>query len=349
MNTLMSTAKLTIDLDALASNWRSLDAMTNCETAAVVKANGYGLDAGRAGQALAKAGARNFFVAAAEEGVALRRALGPGIGISVFSGHMKGDAHILKEFALTPMLNSVDQMLRHFEALPGHGFGIQLDSGMNRLGMERGEWAAVAEIALGQKPVLIMSHLACADEPGHEMNARQLREFRELTDGVDVPRSLAATGGILLGADYHFDLCRPGIGLYGGAPYTDAVPVVKLDLPVIQVREVAPGETVGYSNTWTAQRPSRIATVAAGYADGLIRAMASGGIAAYAGDTACPVVGRISMDLITIDITGLDGDPEVLSLLNAEQTVDTLADAAGTIGYEILTSLGHRYARAYRG
>jgi alanine racemase len=345
----MSTAKLTIDLDALATNWRSLDAKTNCETAAVVKANGYGLDAGRAGQALAKAGARNFFVAAAEEGVALRRAIGPGLGISVFSGHMEGDAHILKEFALTPMLNSVDQMLRHFEALPGHPFGIQLDSGMNRLGMERGEWAAVAEIALGQSPVLIMSHLACADEPSHDMNARQLKEFRELTDGIDVPRSLAATGGILLGPEYHFDLCRPGIGLYGGAPYGDAVPVVKLDLPVIQVRDVVPGETVGYSNAWTAQRPSRIATVAAGYADGLIRAMGSGGIAAYAGDKACPVVGRVSMDLITIDITGLDSEPESLSLLNAEQTVDTLADAAGTIGYEILTSLGHRYARAYRG
>lgn len=345
----MSTAKLTIDLDALATNWRSLDAKTNCETAAVVKANGYGLDAGRVGQALAKAGARNFFVAAAEEGVALRRAVGPGLGISVFSGHMEGDAHILKEFALTPMLNSVDQMLRHFEALPGHPFGIQLDTGMNRLGMERSEWAAVAEIALGQNPVLIMSHLACADDPTHEMNARQLREFHDLTDGIQVPRSLAATGGILLGPEYHFDLCRPGIGLYGGAPYSDAVPVVSLDLPVIQIRDVEPGETVGYSNTWTAQRPSRVATVAAGYADGLIRAMGSGAIVAYAGETACPVVGRISMDLITIDITDLNGDPEALSLLNPVQTIETLADAAGTIGYEILTSLGHRYARAYRG
>ncbi len=345
----MSTAKLTIDLDALATNWRSLDAKTNCETAAVVKANGYGLDAGRAGKALANAGARNFFVAAAEEGVALRRAVGPGVGISVFSGHMEEDARLLRDFNLTPMLNSVDQMLRHFEALPGHAFGIQLDSGMNRLGMERGEWAAVAEIALGQGPVLIMSHLACADEPDHEMNARQLREFRELTDGIEVPRSLAATGGILLGADYHFDLCRPGIGLYGGAPYAEAMPVVSLDLPVIQVREVMPGETVGYSNTWTAARPSRIATVAAGYADGLIRAMGSGGIAAFAEGKACPIVGRVSMDLITIDITDLQAVPESLSLLNAAQTVDVLADAAGTIGYEILTSLGHRYARAYRG
>ena len=345
----MSTARLSIDLDALATNWRNLDALSTSETAAVVKANGYGLDAGRVGQALARAGARNFFVAAAEEGVALRRAIGPDLGISVFSGHMDGDARLLQEFNLTPMLNSVDQMLRHFESLPGHSFGVQLDSGMNRLGMEPAEWAALRDIALGQKPVLIMSHLACADEPYHQMNALQLKVFREMTDGVDVPRSLAATGGILLGKDYHFDLCRPGIGLYGGLPFGDAVPVIKLDLPVIQIRDILPGESVGYGNSWIARRPSRIATVAAGYADGLIRAMGTGGINAYVDDTACPIVGRVSMDLITIDVTDLSGDPEYLSLINPQQTVDKVADAAGTIGYEILTSLGHRYARSYSG
>ncbi|MDE4133611.1 alanine racemase [Phaeobacter sp. QD34_3] len=345
----MSTARLTINLDALVTNWRNLDAKTNCETAAVVKANGYGLDSGRVATALAKAGARNFFVAAAEEGVALRRALGPGPGISVFSGHMEGDTGLLRDFQLAPMLNSLDQMLRHFESLPGHPFGVQLDSGMNRLGMEPGEWAAVRDIALGQGPVLLMSHLACADEPAHPMNAQQLKTFHEMTDGIEVPRSLSATGGILLGPDYHFDLCRPGIGLYGGDPYGDALPVVQLDLPVIQIRDLMPGETVGYGNTWTAQRPSRIATVAAGYADGLLRAMGSGGIQAYAGDTACPVVGRISMDLITIDVTDLDSDPAALTLLNEVQTVDSLADAAGSIGYEILTSMGARYARSYKG
>lgn len=344
----MSTARLTINLDALVTNWRNLDALTGCETAAVVKANGYGLDAGRVGKALARAGARNFFVAAAEEGGALRRALGPGPGISVFSGHMEGDAKLLKDFQLTPMLNSLDQMLRHFETLPGHPFGVQLDSGMNRLGMEHGEWAAVAEIALGQNPVLLMSHLACADEPSHEMNARQLQTFREMTDGLDIPRSLAATGGMLLGSEYHFDLCRPGIGLYGGMPFKDAVPVVHLDLPVIQVRDLEPGETAGYGNAWVAERPSRIATVAAGYADGLHRAMGNGGIQVFAGDTPCPVVGRVSMDLITVDVTGLAEVPDTLAILNERQTVDMLAGAAGTIGYEILTSTGHRYARTYQ-
>ncbi len=345
----MSTAKLTIDLDALVTNWRSLDAKTNCETAAVVKANGYGLDAARVAKALAAGGARNFFVAAAEEGVVLRRALGAGPGISVFSGHMEGDTKLLQEFQLTPMLNSLDQMLRHFERLPGHPFGVQLDTGMNRLGMEPGEWAAVREIALGQGPVLLMSHLACADEPAHPMNAHQLQSFRDMTDGIEVPRSLAATGGLLLGPDYHFDLCRPGIGLYGGLPFSQAMPVVHLDLPVIQTRDLAAGETVGYGNTWTAKRPTRIATVAAGYADGLIRAMGSGGIHVFAEATPCPVVGRVSMDLITVDVTDIAEVPANLSLINEAQTVDVVANAAGSIGYEILTSLGHRYARTYKG
>ncbi|MEY8829027.1 alanine racemase [Sedimentitalea sp. XS_ASV28] len=343
----MSTAKLTIDLTALAENWRALDARTGCETAAVVKADGYGLTAGKVSLALAGAGARQFFVAAAEEGVAVRKALGPGPGISVFSGHMEGDTALIRDHDLIPMLNSVDQMLRHMENLPNGRFGVQLDTGMNRLGMEPAEWAALRDIALAQKPVLLMSHLACADEPDHPMNRQQLRSFIEVTANNSVPRSLAATGGVLLGRDYHFDLTRPGIGLYGGRPFADAKPVVSLSLPVIQVRDVAPDETVGYGNGWTATRPSRIATVAAGYADGLHRALGSGNIALYAGDVLCPVVGRVSMDMITVDVTDLPDDPGALDILGPHQGVDILADAAGTIGYEILTSLGRRHAREY--
>lgn len=343
----MSTARLTIDLTAIAANWSALDAMTGCETAAVVKANGYGLDAAQVARALAGAGARQFFVAAAEEGVAVRKALGPGPGISVFSGHMEGDTGLIRDHDLVPMLNSVDQMLRHLERLPGKRFGIQLDSGMNRLGMEPAEWAALRDIALGQKPVLLMSHLACADEPDHPMNRQQLRVFTEMTSGNDVPRSLAATGGLLLGRDYHFDLTRPGIGLYGGLPYIDARPVVSLALPVIQVRDVAAGETVGYGNAWTAPRDSRIATVAAGYADGLHRALGKGGLTLHANDTACPMVGRVSMDLITVDVTDLPDDPATLDILGRHQSIDWLAEAAGTIGYELLTALGHRYDREY--
>jgi alanine racemase len=219
---------------------------------------------------------------------------------------------------------------------------------MNRLGMEAADWAGLAETALAQKPRLVMSHLACADEPDHPMNAAQLAEFRRMTDGIDAPRSLSATGGILLGPAYHFDLTRPGIGLYGGLPFEAASPVVHLDLPVIQIRNVAPGETVGYGNSWTAERPTRLATLAAGYADGITRHL-SNRVVLWHGDTPCPLRGRVSMDLLTVDVTDCDGAPEALSLLNDRQGVDTLADLAGTIGYELLTQLGHRYRRHLAG
>lgn len=344
----MSTGFLTVDVDALVANWRALDAMSDVETAAVVKADGYGLGAAKMARALARAGARKFFVAVAEEGAAVRQALGPNPEICVFSGHMRGDTEMIADLMLTPMLNTVGQVTRHFESLPGHPFGIQLDTGMNRLGMEIGEWAAIAELALGAGPMLVMSHLACADEPDHPMNAQQLAQFHLMTDGISVPRSLAATGGILLGPEYHFDLTRPGVGLYGGAPFADARAVAHLDLPVVQIRDVEAGETVGYGNAWTAPRDSRIATLSTGYADGILRAL-SDNVTLWHGDQPCPLVGRVSMDLLTVDVTDLSEAPQALSLLNAAQTVDDLAALAGTIGYEILTSLGPRYTRRYAG
>jgi alanine racemase len=167
-----------------------------------------------------------------------------------------------------------------------------------------------------------------------------------MTDGTGVPRSLAATGGILLGPDYHFDLTRPGIGLYGGAPFAEAARAVTLSLPVVQVREVEAAETAGYGNAWTAEIPSRLATVSGGYADGLIRALSGEGVL-WHGDVPCPIAGRVSMDLLIVDITHLPEDPRALDILGPHQTVDDLAMAAGTIGYEILTALGPRYARRY--
>ncbi|CUH77007.1 alanine racemase [Tropicibacter naphthalenivorans] len=342
----MAQAHLTIDLAALCANWRALRDKSNAEAGAVVKANAYGLGVDKVAPALAAQGATRFFVAVAEEGAALRRILGPGPEINVFSGHMAGDAGLIRAAHLTPMINSIDQMLRHVESLPGHPFGIQLDSGMNRLGIEADEWRALREIAIAQNPSLIMSHLACADEPDHDMNPQQLRAFVDMTDGIDAPRSLSATGGILLGEDYHFDVTRPGIGMYGGAPFDDAQPVVQLDIPVIQIRDVHPGETVGYGNTFVAPALTRVATIAGGYADGILRAMGPDAVL-WSGDTRCKVLGRISMDLIGVDVSALEDAPETLQLLNAAQGVDTLADWAGTIGYEILTSLGTRYARTY--
>ncbi|MFT4151438.1 MAG: alanine racemase [Paracoccaceae bacterium] len=344
----MASGTLTIDLDALAANWRALDRLTpsGVQTAAVMKADAYGLGITRAARALAQAGARRFFVALAEEGAALRQTLGPGPQINVLSGHMPGDTEMIADLDLTPMLNSIEQVTRHLEALPSHPFGVQLDTGMNRLGMEEPEWEAVAPYILEVGPELIMSHLACADEPDHPMNEAQLAAFHAMTDGTGVPRSLSATGGILLGSRYHFDLTRPGIGLYGGRPFQQAAPVVTLSLPVIQTREIAAGEPVGYSNTWVAESPAVIATVAAGYADGLPRTL-SGRATLWDGDTPCPLVGRVSMDLITVDITHLAEVPRTLDILGPHQGVDDLADVGGTIGYEILTQLGRRYTRRY--
>lgn len=344
----MSTGFLSVDLNALATNWRALNAMSAGETAAVVKADGYGLGAGKVARTLMRAGAKKLFVAVAEEGAALRQEVGPNVEICVFSGHMRGDTDMIGDMMLTPMINTAGQLTRHLEALPDHPFGVQLDTGMNRLGMEMSEWASIAEIALSQNCRLVMSHLACADEPDHPMNRQQLEQFHLMTDGISVPRSLAATGGILLGPEYHFDLTRPGIGLYGGLPFSDAQPVAHLDLPVIQVRDLEAGETVGYGNSWTAERPSKIATVSGGYADGLIRAM-SNNAQFWHGSQPVPLVGRVSMDLITVDVTDLSEIPATLSFLGASQSVDTLADRAGTIGYEILTSLGARYQRRYAG
>lgn len=348
----MASGILHIDLGTIVANWRALDAMNGGETAAVVKADSYGLGAACVAPALARAGVTTFFVAVAEEGAVVRHALTQagfqGARIFVFSGHMAGDGALLKAHNLIPLLNSPDQFRRHRNAgdLP---YGIQLDSGMNRLGVEAADWAALRAEAESGPCQLIMSHLACADEPDHAENAAQLANFRAMTEGTPLPRSLAATGGILLGQAYHFDLTRPGIGLYGGLPFAQASNPVRLSLPVIQTRRVEVGEFVGYGASFRAQTPRIIATVAAGYADGLIRAM-SGKAALYAGDTPCPLAGRVSMDLMGVDVTDLGGDvPDTLDIICPAQGVDQLADHAGTIGYEILTSLGARYQRHYRG
>ncbi len=344
----MGAARLTIDLDSIAANWERLAERSAGAAGVTIKADAYGLGAAPVARRLARSGARQFFVALAEEGAAIRQAVGASAEIFIYSGHMEGDAQTIRNLGLIPLVNSAEQLARHLEALPGLPFGIQLDSGMNRLGMEPAEWAAVRDLALRAQPRLLLSHLACSDEPDHPMNAAQLRSFTQMTEGCDVPRSLSATGGILLGPDYHFDLTRPGIGVYGGAPFSEAYPVVTLDLPVIQVRDLAAGEPVGYGCTWTASAPTRVATLGAGYADGILRYL-SNRATLWAGSVPCPLVGRVSMDLVTVDVTHLADIPDSMELLGAHQGIDDLADAAGTIGYEILSALGARYRRRYLG
>ncbi len=316
----------------------------------MLKADAYGIGAAPVGRALRAAGVRTFFVALAEEGAALREALGPGPAIHVLGGMMDGDAPLVTAHDLVPCLNSADQVRAFLAACPGRPAALQLDSGMNRLGLEAADLDALADVLPALAPVLVMSHLACADAPGHPLNAAQRAAFGAAAARFPGARlSLAATGGVLLGPDFHLDLVRPGIGLYGGLPFAGARPAVTLELPVIQVRDVAPGEAVGYGAGWTATRPSRIATLSAGYADGLLRALGGAGVTLWAGDTPVPMVGRVSMDLITADVTDLPAVPPALAILNARQGVDALAAAAGTIGYEVLTGLGPRYERVYHG
>ena len=344
----MAEAVLQIDISAIQDNWRSLNRRTgpNVETGAAVKADGYGLGIKKIAAGLRDAGARTFFVAQAEEGAAVRRALADNSAIYVLGGHMQGDAEPIKAHHLIPTLNSREQFYRHMRLCPDHPFGLQLDTGMNRLGMEPHEFAEILKPAMKAGPSLVMSHLACAEEPGNALNEQQLRCFIELTDGLKVTRSLAATGGILLGPKFHFNLTRPGIGLFGCFPFVAAKPVVQVDIPVIQTRIVNSGEVVGYGGDWTAAQPRKVATISAGYADGIFRMLGNKAVL-HANGVACPVVGRISMDLITVDVTDLPEKAEFLQLLGDSQSVDHLADEARTIGHEVLTSFGRRYKRRY--
>ncbi len=348
---------LSIDLAAIVRNYRLLAARAApAVCAAVVKANAYGLGMAFVAPALAAAGCEHFFVAHLAEGIALRRVLGPGPVIYVLHGPPPGEEAALPAHDLCPVLNSAAQIagwraltLARGGVLPA---AVQVDTGMHRLGLPPAELSALDDLA----PRLLMSHLACADTPAHPANARQRAAFAACRARLPgVPASLAASSGIFLGPEFHLDLVRPGAALFGIAPGPGANPlhpVVRLSAPVIQCRAVAPGDAVGYGQTWQAAAPGRIATIAIGYADGLPRSLGNRGCAWF-GATRLPLVGRVSMDSITLDVSALP--PEALAqgamvdLLGPHGGVDALAAAAGTIGYELLCTLGPRLRRVYVG
>lgn len=361
-------ARLTVDLDALAANHAALKQLAGAaEVAAVVKADGYGLGAGPIARRLWLEGARTFFVARLEEGEALRAALGPErpARILVLDGAAAGAAPRLASARLAPVLNSPAQVeafaayaraqLSTLGPLP---CALHVDTGMQRLGLAIDELAALAaapDRLQGLGVELLMSHLACADQEEHRLNAQQAGRFKAalaLLPGV--PASLANTGGVFLGPAFHHQLVRPGIGLYGGGPFGKTHPklnqVATLAAPILQVRAVSQGETVGYGAAFTADRAYRVAVVAAGYADGVLRSSAGRGRTWFAGGFR-PILGRISMDLMAIDVTGCeDARPGALvELLGPHVTVDDAAEAAGTASYEVLTRLGHRAERVYLG
>ena len=357
-------ACLTVDLDALACNHAVLKQLAGAaELAPVVKADGYGLGAGPIARRLWAEGARSFFVARLEEGEALRAELGEGrpARIFVFDGCTAGAAPRLAEARLIPVLNSPAQVEAFAAYARPHGplpCALHLDTGMHRLGLQVEELEALAtapDRLLGLKIELLLSHLACADQEEHRMNAQQAGRFKKARAVLpDVQGSLANTAGVFLGAEFHHDLVRPGIGLYGGGPFArphpKLQPVASLAAPILQVRAVSEGETVGYGAAFTADRPYRIAIVAAGYADGVLRSSAGQGRVWFSGDHR-PILGRISMDLMAVDVTGCeDAQPgAMVELLGPHVTVDDAADAAGTASYEVLTRLGHRAERVYLG
>ncbi|MDW6021548.1 alanine racemase [Mesorhizobium sp. BAC0120] len=354
-------AVLTVDLSALRENYRVLKRkLGGVPPAGVVKANGYGLGAAAIAGVLAEEGCETFFVAHLPEAEALRLALGQKPAIHVLNGIPPGAEEECIEWSAIPVLNSLEQIeawrraaSRAGRPLPGT---LQVDSGMSRLGLPPADVeriAAMPDAFDGIEIVHVMSHLACADEPDNPANEAQLGEFKRLSAMLPkAPSSLANSSGIFLGEAYHFDLARPGAALFGINP-TPGSPnpmqqVVQLAAKVIQIRELPAGAGIGYGHDFQAGAPMRTATISLGYADGWLR---GGAAAAWLEDTRLPFVGRVSMDSIILDVSSLSPDRlkagDLVELIGARQTVDDVAALSGTIGYEILTSLGGRFHRVY--
>ncbi len=358
---------LEIHLDAIARNYLLLTKKlkTGADCAAVVKADAYGLGAAAVAPALFAQGCRHFFVAHFDEAAALRPVLPEKDAvIYVLNGPWGAEPRDFIAGGFVPILNSLSDIAHWSAAAKAdnrrHPALLHLDTGMNRLGLSAKE----AESLSRDKSALlsldiryIMSHLACADEPDHPKNREQLALFRRLTDALSMPcrYSFANSAGIFLGPDYHFDLARPGCALYGIRPQ-DKGPnpmqgTVTLKGRILQVRMIDISSTVGYGASYKAVAPANCATVSVGYADGYLRSHTGRG-AVVIGGQKCPVIGRVSMDTIIVDTTALNIQPAAgdwAEIIGPAQGVDEVAEQAGTIGYEILTSLGKRYKRSYTG
>ncbi|MBT4888729.1 MAG: alanine racemase [Rhodospirillales bacterium] len=357
-----ASGRLLIDLNTIASNYRTLkEQMADKACGACVKANCYGLGMDQIAPTLANEGCEDFFVSFLEGGIKLRAIL-PKARIHVFTGLSGGKPQDFVDYNLIPALNSLGEIQEWSDycskTVTRHTADIQIDTGMQRLGLPQDEIESVLNnpSLLGDLDIdLVFTHLACADTPSHPMNRQQLDYFTKVYERFGANRaSLANSSGIFLGSDYHFDLARPGAALYGINPIlgkpSPMAQVVRLQGKILQTRHVDTPQSVGYGATHRISEKGRIATVGVGYADGYLRSLSEGSLA-HIGDIPVPVVGRVSMDMITLDISNV---PEhmcspgmIVDLIGPHQGVDTLAEKAGTIGYEILTSLGGRYYRTY--
>lgn len=353
---------LTIDTGAIRLNYRKLKALAAMEVGAVVKADAYGLGAETVVDALVAEGCTHFFVAHLFEALRLRSAKSHSIRLFVLNGLQPGGEAICAQEGIVPVLNSLDQLTRWSAVaedldrpLPAV---LQFDTGMSRLGIPVADAARAASLLERARIELlfVMSHLSSADEAGNVQNSEQLRAMEAVSEALPGrPVCFANSGGILLGAAYHKQIVRSGIALYGGAPNSDATsamhPVVCLDVAVVQTRTVRAGTRIGYGGTLVAEQDMHLATIAAGYADGLPRTLSGRG-AVYFNGKRLPMVGRISMDSIIVDITEIGEaglrPSDMVEVIGPRQTLDALATAAGTISYEILTGLGDRFHRRYR-
>jgi alanine racemase len=358
---------LTIDLSAIEANWRTLARMaTPVDCAAVVKADAYGCGLDEVTARLSKAGCKTFFVA--DLGEARRvRAIAPEAVIYVLNGLLPGTGPSFAEAYLRPVINSTTELAEWDRFVSSNnwrgGAALHVDTGMNRLGMTPDEVVAMAPRIQSENHgiTLLMSHLACAETPEHPLNEKQIRLFRDIRSHYrGMPTSLANSSGIFLGSNAHGDLVRPGIALYGGNPTparkNPMRPVVELKARIIQTRVVQRGDTVGYAAAWTAPRQSRLAMVAVGYGDGYARAAGANkskpSAPVLVAGKPCAIVGRISMDIMAVDVTDLAENQgrrgDLVTLIGGDLDVDALGTAIGTIGYEVLTSLGRRYHRIYK-
>ena len=364
-----ATATLTVDLDAIIANWRKLEkSAVPAECAGVVKANAYGCGAEQVARALAGAGCKTFFVATLDEAAVVRAVVPTTAAIYVLDGFFQNSGEAYAKINVRPVIGDLNELAEWdvFCRRTGWagGAAIHIDTGMNRLGLTIVEaQGIIPRINAGDHGItLVMSHLACAEALNHPLNAKQLATFREIASLFSgVPASLSNSSGCFLGAAFQFDLVRPGCALYGINPTPEAdnpmQPVVEVKARIVQIRNIDKGESVGYGGTWTARRPTRLAIVSTGYADGYLRAGSSNdgtrGAEVIVAGKRCPVAGRISMDLMAIDVTDLDKKDvrrgHMVTLIGDGITVDELAHHFGTIGYEVLTSLGSRYARIYKG
>jgi alanine racemase len=359
---------LTVDLDAIVANWRKLEkTAVPAECAAVVKANAYGCGAEQVSRALGAAGCKTFFVATLEEARVVRAAA-PQAALYVLDGFCQNTGEAYARINCRPVIGDLNELAEWDvfcrRAAWNGGAAIHIDTGMNRLGLTITEAQGILpRINAGYHGItLVMSHLVSAELLNNPINARQLAAFREIASRFSgVPATLSNSSGIYLGSHFQFDLVRPGAALYGINPTPEAdnpmQPVAELKARIVQLRNIERGETVGYRGGWTARRPTRLAIVSAGYADGYFRAASasdgSRGAEVVVAGKRCAIAGRISMDLMAVDITDLPPNAarrgHMVTLLGEGITVDELAHHFGTIGYEVLTSLGSRYARVYKG